>query len=84
MTTWSQSHTTNIQLFSNAQELALHFSSGLKKIYTSIDIDIDVDINQCPSIPLKCMLLKLCSSTISQSLILPKCLTISQLVSHGH
>lgn len=32
MTTWSQSHTTNIQLLSNAQELALHFSSGVKKI----------------------------------------------------
>lgn len=80
MTTWSQSHTTNIQLLSNAQELALHFSSGVKKI------DILKKKKQCPSIPLKCMLLKLCSSTISQSLILlrPKCLTISQLVSHGH
>ena len=39
-----------------------------------------------PSVPLKCMLLKLCFGSISHALILLslECLAISQLTSHGH
>ena len=77
MTTWSQSHTTNMQPGSAAQEPALHYSSTLSHHFVW---------DPGSSVPLKCTLLKLRSGTISQSLILlhPECPTVSQLVSHGH
>lgn len=83
MTTWSQNHTTNMPWCSEAGLASQQWAEYDGKIALVL---FCLRLNLSSSVPLKCMPLKFCFGTISQSLIPfpPECSTISQLVSHGH